>query len=204
MPEIITYIVIGYLFCKTFHSVALKQNSSDVEHILVESLVVGYIILHIARMIPFSISYEVDMVGIALCSVVMAYLLGLLATGNRRIPLLDKLHIMETGNLYLWDDLMDNTGKPMRIKVEYDSITYDGMLHLFESYSNTPLIALVAYHIIKYDNNRNRIDEINYQHDATKVIVLDTSKANSVEITYETGSSMCKDIQGLCDYITTP
>lgn len=95
-------------------------------------------------MIPFSISYEVDMVGIALCSVVMAYLLGLLATGNRRIPLLDKLHIMETGNLYLWDDLMDNTGKPMRIKVEYDSITYDGMLHLFESYSNTPLIALVA------------------------------------------------------------
>ncbi len=169
-----------------------------------ESLVVGYIILHIARMIPFSISYEVDMVGIALCSVVMAYLLGLLATGNRRIPLLDKLHIMETGNLYLWDDLMDNTGKPMRIKVEYDSITYDGMLHLFESYSNTPLIALVAYHIIKYDNNRNRIDEINYQHDATKVIVLDTSKANSVEITYETGSSMCKDIQGLCDYITTP
>lgn len=194
----------GYLFCKTFHFVALKQNSSDVEHILVESLVVGYIILHIARMIPFSISYEVDMAGIALFSVVIAYLLGLLATGNCRIPLLDKLHIMETGNLYLWDDLMDNTGKPIRIKVEYDSATYDGMLHLFESYSSAPHIVLVAYHVIKYDDNYNRIDEINYQHDATKVIVLDTSKANSVEITYETGSSMCKDIQGLCDYITTP
>ena len=34
----------GYVFNKTFHFVALKQNTEDVEHILTASLVVGLFI----------------------------------------------------------------------------------------------------------------------------------------------------------------
>ena len=50
----------GYVFNKTFHFVALKQNTEDVEHILTASLVVGFIYCKIASLIPIHISDKID------------------------------------------------------------------------------------------------------------------------------------------------
>ena len=152
LPDIIVYIVIGFLFTKTFHFVALKQNTSDVEHLLIESLVFGYIICNVAYLIPFTITYEIDIIGIAVSSIILACILGKIITSNKIIPLLDKLKIRDTFNTYMWDDLMDME-YPMKVRVKYASTEYIGMLHTFESYSNSPHITLASYSIIECFNS---------------------------------------------------
>jgi hypothetical protein len=94
------------------------------------------------------------------------------------LPILDKLNIRETGNLYLWDDLADNN-YPMRVIVTYEDAMYDGMLHIFETYSNEPHIVLGAY-VIKDARGRQIIYD--RSEDVTSLIVLDISKAKDVEI----------------------
>ena len=72
---------------------ALKQNSSDVEHILTASLVVGYIINKIANLIPFSISYEIDIIGIVLSALILAYGLAMISRSGKIMKILDFLKI---------------------------------------------------------------------------------------------------------------
>ena len=89
---------------------------------------------------------------------------------------------------------MDND-YPMKIKVTYDEFIYEGMLHNFESYSNKPNIILTSY-IVK-DKLGNILD--NFINDSTRVIILDTSKADKIEIMYANNSDMCADLKNLCD-----
>lgn len=194
LPEIILYVVVGYIFIKTFHFVALKQNSTDIEHILISSLVVGYIYCKIAYLIPISISYEVDTALIVLSSLVIGYISGRIIRCKYTPQVLDFLKIRDTGNLYLWDDMMDNYN-PMKVIISYDNIIYEGLLHNYESYSNEPHIALGAY-IVKNKDGKIIGD---FSNDNTRVIILDTSNATSIDIIYSECSEQCKDLQYLCD-----
>jgi hypothetical protein len=176
---------------------ALKQNTENVEHILMSSIVVGYVYCSIMRIIPFSISETVDNVCIVLSAIICAYCFARIVQNKKiMLPILDKLNIRETGNLYLWDDLVDND-YPMRVIVTYEDAIYDGMLHIFESYSNVPHIVLGAY-VIKDAHGRQIIYD--RSEDSTSLIVLDISKAKDVEIVYHKDSVECVDIKNLCNY----
>lgn len=109
--------------------------------------------------------------------------------------MLDKLHIRETGNQYLWDDLMDNK-YPMKATVAYDNARYNGIVCYIESYSNNPHITLVSYMV----STGGKLYD--YHNDVTKTIVLDTAKAQFIEITYDRDSDMCDDIVDACKYNT--
>lgn len=190
------YIVTGYVFTKTFHFVALKQNTSDVEHILMSSVVVGYVYCNIAYLIPFTISKIADNILIVLSAVIFAYILARVLR-NKKISLyiLDWLKIRDTGNLYLWDDLMDND-YPMRAIVHYEDIIYDGIIHIYENYSNEPHIALGSY-IIKDKDEGILYD---FTDDDTRIVILNTANATDIEIVYNKDSTECADIRDLCDY----
>lgn len=190
------YIVTGYVFIKTYHFVALKQNSNDIEHILTGSIVIGFIYCNIAHMIPFTISESIDNVLIVLSALVLSYLIAT-ALRSRKIVyhILDKLKIRDTGNAYIWDDIMDND-YPMKVCITYTDKSYIGIVHHFESYSNSPHVILASY-VVK-DADGNIISD--YLDDNTKIIILDTGAAESVEIYYHPKSSECKDIKNLCDY----
>lgn len=194
LPEIILYIVVGYTFVKTFHFVALKKNSTDIEHILISSLVIGYIYCKIAYLIPISISYEIDTALIILSALVIGYISGRIIRCKYTMKVLDLLKIRDTGNLFLWDDMMDNDN-PMKVIISYDNIIYEGLLHNYESYSNEPHIALGAY-IMKNKDSKIISD---FSNDNTRVIILDTSNATSVDIIYSEYSEQCKDLQDLCN-----
>lgn len=189
------YVITGYVFVKTYHFVALKQNSTDIEHILTVSLVVGYIYCNIVYLIPFSISYTVDNILIVLSALILGYLFAILLRQKKIIYILDILRIRETGNMYLWDDLMDNN-YPMKISIEYEDRIYEGMLHNYEGYSNNPHVAIASY-IVK-DNLKNIIED--FSEDKTKVAILDTEKANCIHIEYHINSNECKDLKNLCDF----
>lgn len=193
------YIVTGYVFIKTYHFVALKQNSKDLEHVLTGSIVVGYIYCKIANMIPISFGEKVDNVFIVLSALIVSYLIAILLRSRKVIySILDKLKIRDTGNLYIWDDLMDND-YPMLVCITYNDKSYTGIVHNFESYSNTPQVVLASY-IIK-DSFGNIICD--YTDDITKVIILNTNNAKSVEIYYHHDSNECLDIKTLCDFNKT-
>lgn len=57
-----------------------------------------------------------------------------------------------------------------------------------ESYSNEPHIVLTSY-IVK-DKSDNVLDD--FRDDNTKIIILDTSEAEKVEVIYAKNSTICK------------
>ena len=194
LPQVIVYIVTGYVFSKTFHFVALKKNSNDIEHVLTLSLVIGYIYCKIASLIPIHISDEIDTLGIVISALIWGYLFARFVKNRYVIQILDFLKIRDTGNLFYWDDLLDNE-YPMKVKVLCDDVCYEGMLHNFENYSNEPHIVLASY-VVKDKSNKVLH---NFVNDNTKIIVLDTSKVAKLEIIYAKDSNMCKDLKDMCD-----
>lgn len=195
LPQIIIYIVTGFVFVKTFHFVALKQNITDIEHILTSSLVIGYIYCNIAYLIPISISYEIDTALIVLSTLFLGYLFGKIARSKYMLNILDCLKIRDTGNLYLWDDIMDND-YPMKVIISFENSSYEGMLHNYETYSNEPHIVLCSY-ILK-DKDGKIIKDLSNNN--TEIVILNTAKADSVNILYYKDSKECKDLKNLCDF----
>lgn len=176
---------------------ALKQNSANVENTLMSSLVIGFICFiycKIAAMIPITISYNVDNVCIVISALLFGYVFGRIIKNKKIIEILDFLQIRDTGNKYYWDDILDNQ-YPMKIKISYDDFIYEGMLHNYESYSNEPHIVLASYMIMDKKNNIL----CDFRNVDTKIIILDTSKANKTEVIYSTHSEICKDIKHLCE-----
>lgn len=194
LPNIIIYLAIGYIFLKTYHFVALQQDSEDVEHILVGSLVIGFVYFNICSLIPFSISSEVDIFLIFVSSIIVSYISGRIRSSNKLISLLDFLKIRNSMHKYIWDDLMDND-YPMKIIVKINEATYNGMIHYIENYSNSPHIAMASYKI-EFDDGKI----LDYSNNPEQVMVIDTSKADYVEIIYDKESIPYQDIKMLCDY----
>lgn len=192
--EIIMYIVTGYVLSKTFHFAALKQHSDNIEHILTGSLVLGFIYCKIANMIPVTISYEIDNILIILSALCLGYLSARLLRLKKIAYILDFLKIYDTGNKYLWDDLLDNKYS-LKVCVTYSDKIYEGILYLYESYSNSPHIVLGAYTI--KDIHNNIISD--YSENNTKVIILKTDTAQFTEITYYIHSEECDDLNRVCN-----
>ena len=85
---------------------------------------------------------------------------------------------------------------PMKLHVEFDDCQYEGMLHLFESCSNSPHLVLASYVVSDLGGNIKQ----DYTDDPTRVIVLDSDKAKNIEIVYNENSQECKFIDDLCRY----
>lgn len=193
VPDIIFYLITGYFFVKVYHFVALKQNSNDIEHLLISSFVTGYIICGVAYSIPFSISHRVDQILIVFFAIFLGYALGRLARSQFVNDIYDLLKIRDTGNVYMWDDLMDDL-YPFEICISYQDVKYKGWVHNIESYSNSPHIALVGYTVEKDGN----IIEDN-RNDSSSIIILDTQKVDSVKVIYDKSSYKTKENNQLCN-----
>ena len=179
---------------KTYQFVALKQKSTDVEHALTASLVVGFVYYKVANLIPFSINEHVDNLGIILSSIIVAYILGRITLSPLTLKLFDFLKIRNTVNSYLWDDLMD-IEYPIEAIITFEKESYRGYVHLFENYNNSPKVVLALYCV--YDNNGETIED--FSEDATRVIILDTSAAKHVQIIYDKACNCSKDIRQFLD-----
>ena len=100
------------------------------------------------------------------------------------------LKLYDTGNTYMWDDLMDKE-YAIKVMVEYDDRIYNGFLNSYESYSNSPHLALCLYTV---SDLPGKIVE-DHTDDVRQVIVLDSSTAKNVVIRYDKESKVCDDIK---------
>lgn len=190
LPNIILYVVTGFFFIKTFHFIALKQNTEDVEHLLLESLVSGYVYCQLLFLVPIRFNHYVNIIGAVIGSIVLAYLLGRLYISTFTLKTMRALKLYDTGNTYMWDDLMDKE-YAIKVIVEYDDRIYNGFLNSYESYSNSPHLALCLYAV---SDLHGKIIE-DHTDDTRQVIVLDSSTAKNVVIRYDKESKVCDDIK---------
>lgn len=192
LPQAILYIVAGYIFISVLRFVSLKYQHTEIEHILLSSLVSGYIIVKIMNLIPFSISYEADCVGIICTSAFTGYLIGKLYSLNCFDKILNKLEIRATLNKNIWNDLVDMTYPLYVIITMEDNTEYSGYIQYYELETNRPIICLGAY-------SKKTPDGIieDHQYDQNKVIAIDTEKSKSIEFQYYNQSNKCIDIRDL-------
>lgn len=183
LPNILLYLVTGYLYISIFHFVALKESKEEMNHVLTSSLVIGYIIVNIMNMIPFSISYSVDSIGIAFTGAVSGFVFGKIYHGRLFDRTVQLFHIRSTPNKYIWTDLMD-MDYPIYVTINMkDGNTYCGYVSVIEEFNRNPQIALASYKQTTPDGIT-----IDHEYDHQSVILVDTQDAKSIIIHYDEDS----------------
>lgn len=188
LSDLIIYIAIGWLFIKGYRLTANNEDDSNIENILVASIVIGFMYFNLANMIPINISYNFDICCMIISSPIIGYTMSLFKKRLFQWKILYKLKIRENGNKYLWDDF---SGKYYRnVTAKYGDMEYSGIFNNYESYSNTPHFTLVAYKIKKND----LIIE-DHSKDLNMMIWLDSEKADYIEFEYDESDPKTQDFK---------
>lgn len=188
LPNIIVYIVLGYIFIRVFRIVRIVKNSDNYEHILVESLVYGFIIKSIFALIPFSFGYYIDIVGMSISSAAVGFLSAKLLEANFICDIIDKLKIRHTKFKYMWQNIAD---PDLAIFIDVTNpdtnIRYFGQLVVYEEFERFPIIQICKYINWNGDTLLNDFSE-----DPTRTVLIDTSKYTEIDITYQKSSNFIK------------
>lgn len=191
LENIILFLVSGYTCIYTFFLVALKERNHEINHILVSSLVVGYIIVTVMNLIPFTITYQVDCVGIIATSILIGFITGKVCIHDKFSKIIDIFKLHTTQNKYIWDDLLD-VKYPMYAEIQMkDNTAYNGYIRLFEENARQPQVILAGY--IHIDGNGEILE--NHQRSENQIILLDTKEVKSVTIKYYSKSDRCDKIR---------
>lgn len=103
----IDYIVVGYVFVKIYYWGALRKPLDNIEHVIIQAGVIGYIYFMIWQLLPISINKYIETVMIMFFAGVTAYIAGKIISSPYIVNVLEKLHICDTGNYYIWQDFID-------------------------------------------------------------------------------------------------
>lgn len=118
-------------------------------------MTIGYIYFMIWQLLPISINKYIETVMIMFFAGVTAYIAGKIISSPYIVNVLEKLHICDTGNYYIWQDLIDKEHS-VKATITYEKKIYSGKVHLIENYNNAPHIVLCLYTV---KNNKGRIIE---------------------------------------------
>lgn len=197
LPQIIVYLAAGFLFLQVFHFIASIQNPSDYQHVFMKSLIVGFVICSCLAIIPIRFKYQpLNLVLLLLICVGMAYLTGRIYGSSTFRKVLKCLHISRTVNPYIWNDIDDFSKEPQSLWVylEYRSIgvSYYGLLITIEDFQRYPQIVLGCYTKIDSEYPARSRD---FSKDPTQRVLLDTDKADLIELVYNEASDNIKIIK---------
>lgn len=191
MPQFIPYLVTGFLFCYVYRFASLKEKQKDIDHILIKSFVFGYIIYYLAKIIPHGkISDGIYPIIITVVSLVIAYIFAKIATSVKFGQLLGFLHIWQTGNDLLWDDIIIDPDYGVKAEISLSKKVFSGYIHYYEGHTSTPHVVLCLYKV--KDQNGNVLED--YSKDPSVIITLNTADAESVKLEYANESIHTKDI----------
>ncbi len=110
IPEIISYIVYGYVFLVAYYWISFKDNK-DFNNLLIKSIAMSYLLTTIYDLIvtkyniTFSIEYYKVIFYFAI-SAILGFIIGKIISHRWFNLLLHKLHIGRTTNENIWDDVI--------------------------------------------------------------------------------------------------
>lgn len=182
MPEIMSYIVYGYIFLSAYYWISFKDNK-DFTNLVIKSIASSFILKSLYELIiqRFNIVFSSELLKIVvlvLISGIAGLVIGRLTSDRRFNLLLHKLHIGRTTNTNIWDDVI----KPytwVRVFMK-DGSSYLGQYRYGEPFKSEPIIVLATYQ--KLDKDTDVV--IDNSQNMNELIMLNTKDFDRIEITY--------------------
>lgn len=182
MPEIMSYIVYGYIFLSAYYWISFKDNK-DFTNSVIKSIASSFILKSSYELIVqrFNIVFSSELLKIVvfvLISGIVGLVIGRLTSDGHFNLLLHKLHIGRTTNTNIWDDVI----KPytwVRVFMK-DGSSYLGQYRYGEPFKSEPIIVLATYQKLDKDTD---IVKDNSQN-MNELIMLNTKDFDRIEITY--------------------
>lgn len=177
LPDIIIYLVLGFLFLKTYCFSSLKSFDQSLSDKLIESLLVGFVLKKIYDLLP-SATPKIDIIGMILTTIVAGWLFAIILTSAIAEKIRFPLHIKQDGEPFIWRNLMGD--KPMwATLINYNNETYYyGRIVMIESFERKPQILLTEY---KYEKGEQSLD---FSQNPEQTVLLDTSNFQDIRISY--------------------
>gem|GEM_PF-1483587 len=182
MPEILPYIVYGYIFLTAYYWMSFKDNS-DFTNLLTKSIATSFILKSCFDLII--VKYEIifysgisKTVILVAISAILGFSIGKIISHRLFNRLLHKLHIGRTTNENIWDDVIKpNTWIRVFMK---DGSSYLGQYRYGEPFKSEPIIVLATYQ--KFDNDTDIV--IDNSQKMNELIMINTKDFDRIEITY--------------------
>lgn len=182
IPEIISYVVYGYVFLVAYYWISFKDNN-NFNNLLIKSVVVSYLLSSIYNI--FIEKYNIVFVNAYyrsityfVISATLGFVIGKIVSHRCFNLLLHKLHIGRTTNENIWDDVI----KPytwIRIFMK-DGSFYLGQYRYGEPFQREPIVVLATWQ--KLDKDTDVV--IDNSQNPNELIMLNTKDFEKLEITY--------------------
>ncbi len=184
IPEIISYVVYGYIFLVAYYWVTFKDNK-DFNNLLIKSIAASYLLTSSFNIIvtKFKITFIDDsyrVISYFVASAILGFIVGKLISHRWFNSLLHILHIGRTTNENIWDDII----KPytwVRVFMK-DGTSYLGQYRYGEPFKSEPIIVLATYQKLSQDAEI----VIDNSQNKNELIMLNTKDFDRIEITYTT------------------
>ncbi|WP_303819335.1 hypothetical protein [Ruminococcus flavefaciens] len=178
LPDIIIYIVLGFVFLKIYYFSSLKPFDQSLSDKLIESLLVGFVLKNIYDFFP-SINHNVDIIAMILTTSLLGFLTAKLSTGKKAKKAFDILKIHQDGEKFIWRNLIGEKTMWATLTNNKDQTYYYGRVAMIESFERKPQILLTEY---KYSKDGNTLND--YTNHPEQTILLDTSQFQDIRISY--------------------
>ncbi len=169
----------------------IVKKSDDFEHILTESIVVGFIIKNVISLIPFTFGEYIDTIGMIISSAAIGFGVAKILETPIADKVINILKIKHTKFKYMWQNIDDpNYAIFIDATNPETHIRYFGqvvMVVMYEEFERFPIIQICKYMAWK-DNDLL----FNYSDDPTQTVLIDTSKYTEIDIIYQKDSRVIK------------
>lgn len=182
IPEIISYIVYGYVFLSAYYWISFKDNK-DFNNLLIKSIAASYLLTTIYDLIVFKCNIIFDnqyykVISYFAISTALGLIIGKIISHRLFNLLLHKLHIGRTTNENIWDNIIKPyTWLCVHMK---DGSSYLGQYRYGEPFKSEPIIMLSTYQKLDKDNDI----VIDNSQDPTRSILLNTKDFEKIEVIY--------------------
>lgn len=192
LPEYITYIILGFIFLRIFRYVSTIKNSDEYEHIIWESVLMGFALKKGFSFIPFSFNAFWDTLGMILTTIIIAIASAKLFSSKMIDNILRKFKVYRTRHKYIWQDIEDKDFVTYINAINPDTKEcYFGILKYYEDYERHPQIVLQSY--VYWENYTDDKTKTDFQSEPEYVVLIDTEKFSSITITYQPESDKVKN-----------
>lgn len=180
LPDIIIYIVLGYLFCTTYTFARKQDTNSNYQYLFLKSITWGFVLKKIYDEFPSTGKYTIDIIGMAIASALLGGLIAMVIGSWVFEKFLNFLHVGRNPNKYIWNDLIhDKYAISVRVEDETTHRIYEGDLVSVEELTEKPQILLSAYKEFK-----NGVLVHNYSENYEQTVLIDTSKFSAIKLIY--------------------
>lgn len=182
IPEIISYIVYGYVYLVAYYWISFKDNK-DFKNLIIKSIATSYLLTTLFDTVisKFDIVIKNEyhrVIGYFLFSAILGLVIGRLISHRWFNLLLHKLHIGRTTNENIWDDVI-KPGTWLRVFMK-DGSSYLGQYRYGEPFKSEPIVVLATYQKLNKDTDI----VIDNSTKSEELIMLNTKDFEKIEITY--------------------